>query len=276
VPDSREHGAGEPVPALYGHRGGARPVRDGERVRGAGVRLRGRPRRNSLMLELCPIMPKNSLEMAPKSPDDAANCYHTLPNALKSPLNAPQSPKNAKIPSKMPKFPAYSVWPYSAVATYVSPERRAGSLTFLFAFFNCGSAFGLLLAGGLLAHLGWPSVFLAFGGVGVLWSVSGYLALPPAAKLTRLQRNPAAVAVAVKLTSVDERVNTAVAIKTEGEAGLGEGVKGEAGVSDGVEVGRGTTDKGWLNLPGWMYPQLFSLAWCHICINWVRRCRLTL
>ena len=144
----------------------------------------------------------------------------------------------------------------SAVATYVTPERRAGSLTFLFAFFNCGSAFGLLLAGGLITHLGWQSVFLAFGGVGVLWSVSGYLALPAAAKQMRLQRNPAAVA--GKVTSVDERVNT-VATKAEAEAGVG----------DGVEVGRApATDKGWDQLPGWMYPQLLSLAWCHICINW--------
>ena len=25
---------------------------------------------------------------------------------------------------------------------------------------------------------------------------------------------------------------------------------------------------GWFDLPRWMYPQLASLAWCHVCINW--------
>lgn len=51
----------------------------------------------------------------------------------------------------------------AAVASYVVPERRSSSLSFIFTFFNCGSAFGLLLAGGLISTLGWQSVFLAFG-----------------------------------------------------------------------------------------------------------------
>ena len=51
----------------------------------------------------------------------------------------------------------------AAVASYVVSERRSSSLSLIFTFFNCGSAFGLLLAGGLISTLGWQSVFLAFG-----------------------------------------------------------------------------------------------------------------
>ena len=32
--------------------------------------------------------------------------------------------------------------------------------------------------------------------------------------------------------------------------------------------GAGGAGPGWLSLPGWMYPQLGALAWCHVCINW--------
>ena len=52
----------------------------------------------------------------------------------------------------------------------------------MFAAFNCGSAFGLALAGGVIAARGWPSVFAAFGGVGVAWAVAGFALLPAAAK----------------------------------------------------------------------------------------------
>ena len=73
----------------------------------------------------------------------------------------------------------------AAVAASVPGDRRGGALSFVFGAFNCGSAFGLLLAGGLIAATGWQSVFLAFGGVGLMWSVIGYAALPEAAKRPR-------------------------------------------------------------------------------------------
>jgi ACS family sodium-dependent inorganic phosphate cotransporter len=130
----------------------------------------------------------------------------------------------------------------AAVASYVPSERRSSSLSLIFTFFNCGSAFGLLLAGGLISTLGWQSVFLAFGGVGVAWSIFGYAALPEAAKTVRVKAGGGG-----------------------GGGGEGEGaVRGGGGSADGG----GGAGGGWGTLPRWMYPQLAALAWCHVCVNW--------
>ena len=112
----------------------------------------------------------------------------------------------------------------AAVASCVPAERRSSSLSLIFTFFNCGSAFGLLLAGSLIQTIGWQAVFLAFGVVGIAWSAIGLTALQQSAR------------------------------------------KG-AKVSDEAS-GAGGAGPGWLSLPGWMYPQLGALAWCHVCINW--------
>jgi ACS family sodium-dependent inorganic phosphate cotransporter len=112
----------------------------------------------------------------------------------------------------------------AAVASCVPAERRSSSLSLIFTFFNCGSAFGLLLAGSMIQTIGWQAVFLAFGAVGIAWSAIGLTALPQSAR------------------------------------------KG-AKVSDEAS-GAGGAGPGWLSLPGWMYPQLGALAWCHVCINW--------
>ena len=58
----------------------------------------------------------------------------------------------------------------------------------MFAAFNCGSAFGLALAGGVIATYGWQTVFGVFGVVGVVWAVSGFFLLPAAAGKERGER----------------------------------------------------------------------------------------
>ena len=118
----------------------------------------------------------------------------------------------------------------AAVALSVPAERRSSSLSLIFTFFNCGSAFGLLLACSLIQTVGWKAVFLAFGAVGVAWSACGLAALPESAK--------------------------------KGARSSSE--RGSERESDDGRPG----PAGWLSLPGWMYPQLGALAWCHVCINW--------
>ena len=117
----------------------------------------------------------------------------------------------------------------AAVALSVPAERRSSSLSLIFTFFNCGSAFGLLLAGSLIQTVGWKAVFLAFGAVGVAWSAIGLATVPESAKKGKVRQSS---------SRGSER----------------EGDDGRPG--------------GWLSLPGWMYPQLGALAWCHVCINW--------
>ena len=147
----------------------------------------------------------------------------------------------------------------AAVATCVVSERRASSLSFIFTFFNCGSAFGLLLAGGLIATLGWQSVFLAFGGLGVAWSTFGYTALPASAK------------------GVVGRVIVTKSNKVQNSNGNGNKPSAESdGIVEEMEGEEAKTKDGpgssslmsWMKLPRWMYPQLAALAWCHVCINW--------
>jgi len=125
----------------------------------------------------------------------------------------------------------------AAVASYVTPERRAGALSVIFTLFNCGSAFGLLLAGGLISTLGWQSVFAVFGGVGVAWSAFGIAALPEVARRGKRKE------------------------KTELSDGAAE-------VSSGENAAANDAVAGWGNLPGWMYAQLFAIGWCHVCVNW--------
>ena len=52
----------------------------------------------------------------------------------------------------------------AAVASCVPAERRSSSLSLIFTFFNCGSAFGLLLAGSMIQTIGWQAVFLGVRG----------------------------------------------------------------------------------------------------------------
>lgn len=117
----------------------------------------------------------------------------------------------------------------AAVALSVPAERRSSSLSLIFTFFNCGSAFGLLLAGSLIQTVGWKAVFLAFGAVGVAWSAIGLATVPESAKKGKVRQSSS---------------------------------RGSEHESDDGRPG------GWLSLPGWMYPQLGALAWCHVCINW--------
>ena len=139
----------------------------------------------------------------------------------------------------------------ATIATYVEASKRSSGLSFVFAFFNCGSAFGLLLAGGLISSLGWQCVFFLFGAAGLMWSVFGYAALPPTAKLVRPSEN------GVKGTVPAGASKTAI-----GSAKVGVGAKEKMLVDGDVASAR------WKSLPSWMYPQLAAMAWCHFCINW--------
>ena len=53
----------------------------------------------------------------------------------------------------------------------VPPEERSRAVSFVFAGLHVGSIAGLLAAPWLISHLGWPSVFVAFGGAGLAWTL---------------------------------------------------------------------------------------------------------
>ncbi|KAI8468569.1 MAG: major facilitator superfamily domain-containing protein [Monoraphidium minutum] len=57
------------------------------------------------------------------------------------------------------------------VARIVPPEERTRAVSFVFAGLHFGSIAGLLAAPWLIAHVGWQSVFVTFGGAGLVWSV---------------------------------------------------------------------------------------------------------
>lgn len=146
----------------------------------------------------------------------------------------------------------------AAVAASVPGDRRGGALSFVFGAFNCGSAFGLLLAGGLIAATGWQSVFLAFGGVGLMWSVIGYAALPEAAKRPREPTGAGG----------EEEAESPSAGGSLEEASSEEASSERSGAASDPSTAPPVPPAGWFDLPRWMYPQLASLAWCHVCINW--------
>ena len=73
----------------------------------------------------------------------------------------------------------------AAVAAHVPPERRSGALSAIFAMFNCGSAFGLAAAGGLIATFGWKMIFYGFGVVGAVWAIGAWAAMPESVKTWR-------------------------------------------------------------------------------------------
>jgi len=56
------------------------------------------------------------------------------------------------------------------VARIVPPEERSRAVSFVFAGLHFGSIAGLVAAPWLIAHLGWPSVFFAFGAAGLVWT----------------------------------------------------------------------------------------------------------
>jgi len=121
----------------------------------------------------------------------------------------------------------------AAVAAYVPSDRKSVGLSTVFASFNLGSAFGLLLAGGVIKAVGWQSVFTAFGGAGVLWSIVGFALLPSIARRT------------------PEKSETTVA-------------------SEGAEKKKNAPTFFFTFLkktPPWMLAQLAALAWCHACAN---------
>jgi ACS family sodium-dependent inorganic phosphate cotransporter len=56
------------------------------------------------------------------------------------------------------------------VARIVPPEERSRAVSFVFAGLHFGSIAGLLAAPWLISNLGWPSVFVAFGAAGLMWT----------------------------------------------------------------------------------------------------------
>ena len=73
----------------------------------------------------------------------------------------------------------------AAVAAHVPAERRSGALSAIFAMFNCGSAFGLAAAGGLIATYGWQAIFYSFGAFGAVWAVGAWASMPADVKAWR-------------------------------------------------------------------------------------------
>ncbi|GMH45561.1 hypothetical protein BSKO_13518 [Bryopsis sp. KO-2023] len=55
------------------------------------------------------------------------------------------------------------------VARAVPVEERSRAISFIFGGLHVGSVMGLLLAPYIIDRFGWPSVFLVFGGAGLLW-----------------------------------------------------------------------------------------------------------
>jgi ACS family sodium-dependent inorganic phosphate cotransporter len=55
-------------------------------------------------------------------------------------------------------------------ARIVPKEERTTAVSFVFSGLHVGSIAGLLAAPWLIAHVGWPSVFFAFGAAGLLWT----------------------------------------------------------------------------------------------------------
>jgi MFS transporter, ACS family, solute carrier family 17 (sodium-dependent inorganic phosphate cotransporter), other len=104
----------------------------------------------------------------------------------------------------------------------------------VFAAFNCGSAFGLALAGGVIAMYGWQTVFGVFGVVGVVWAVSGFFLLPAAAR-----KGP----------------------EKSAESGLG------LDELESIQQKKENNFSRAKSTPPWMWSQLASLAWCHMCVN---------
>ena len=63
------------------------------------------------------------------------------------------------------------------VARYVPREERARAVGIVFTGFNIGNVVGLLATPPLIALIGWPAVFYAFGLAGIVW-VAAWLAIP--------------------------------------------------------------------------------------------------
>ncbi|KAI8466882.1 MAG: major facilitator superfamily domain-containing protein [Monoraphidium minutum] len=57
------------------------------------------------------------------------------------------------------------------VARIVPAGERSRAVSFVFAGLHFGSIAGLLAAPWIIGHFGWPSVFVAFGGAGLVWTV---------------------------------------------------------------------------------------------------------
>lgn len=67
-----------------------------------------------------------------------------------------------------------SRWAHSCslCACHVACRReRSRAVTAVFGGLDVGSAVGLILCGPLIKHVGWPSVFYLFAGLGLLWTL---------------------------------------------------------------------------------------------------------
>jgi ACS family sodium-dependent inorganic phosphate cotransporter len=134
----------------------------------------------------------------------------------------------------------------AAVAAYVPRARKSAALSAVFAAFNCGSAFGLALAGGVIAARGWPSVFAAFGGVGVAWAVAGFALLPAAAKA----RTPNPTEGEPEWRKKESERAPRDPEKTEAKTNVFASLPIKKSEARARDVG-----------------QFAALAWCHMCVN---------
>jgi len=80
----------------------------------------------------------------------------------------------------------------ATVSQLVPPERRASSLSIVYAAFNVGSIIGLASTPLLMAAHGWPACFRVFGALGVAWAALAAAALPKPTTGAAATASPAA------------------------------------------------------------------------------------
>jgi ACS family sodium-dependent inorganic phosphate cotransporter len=67
-------------------------------------------------------------------------------------------------------FPAI----YNLFGRWVPAAERSRSVSFMIAAIPIGTLFALSTTGWIVEHYGWPTVFYAFGALGILWSLAWY------------------------------------------------------------------------------------------------------
>jgi len=137
------------------------------------------------------------------------------------------------------------------VARIVPKEERTTAVSFVFAGLHFGSIAGLIAAPWLISHLGWSSVFFAFGAAGLLWTAwfEGLMA--------ELQRDDPETAALLTTNRL------AVEVSAEGEEAAAHGGGHAAGPLSGHIPWRA-----FIRSPG-VRALMFTHFWCALLSGWV-------
>ena len=84
--------------------------------------------------------------------------------------------RNGKIDSRVSCNKAWLLYQFCVhclctAFAHVRRRERSRAVTAVFGGLDVGSAVGLVLCGPLIKHVGWPSVFYLFAGLGLLWTL---------------------------------------------------------------------------------------------------------